>query len=289
MDLVEKIKILKNHFNVKNYKRVIEGSTKLLKKIPQNDYLLNLTGMAYQGLSQHKNAIKYFSEALRCAPNNVAAMNNFANTLKAVGKLEQSRDLYEKILKINPNYINAYNNYANLKTLINDYSGAIILYKKALDLISKSKTAPKTTKVNFLFSLAVAFQSENKIEETKKTVDEIFSIDPSHVGAHKLISSLLKYSKENDESLDHIKKMESIYKQTNQSDYEKKVDLSYALGKAYEDIKDFGTAYHFYEKANELKFDKFGSNIEAEKKAIDNIIKIFSGIDLAKSNQEIQN
>ena len=49
--------------------------------------------------------------------------------------------------------------------------------------------------MNFLFSLAVAYQSENKIEETKKTVDEIFSIDANHVGAHKLTSSLLKYSK----------------------------------------------------------------------------------------------
>ena len=288
MDLVEKIKILKNHFNAKNYKKVIEGASKLLRKIPKNDYLLNLTGMAYQGLSQHNNSIKYFSEALKHAPNNVAAMNNYANALKATGKFEQSQDLYEKILKINPNYINAYNNYANLKTLINDYEGAIVLYKKALDLVQINKNIPQSSIVNFLFSLAVAYQSENKIEETKKTVDEIFSIDPNHVGAHKLTSSLLKYTKENKDSLDHINKMESIYRQINNNDYEKKVDLSYALGKAYEDIKDFGSAYQFYEKANELKFDKFGSNIDAEKKAIDNIIKTFSDINLAKSNQGIQ-
>ena len=287
MDLVEKIKILKNHFNAKNYKKVIEGGSKLLKKIPKNDYLLNLTGMAYQGLSQHKNSMKYFSEALRHAPNNVAAMNNYANALKAVGKFQQSNDLYEKILRTNPNYINAYNNYANLKTLINDYEGAIILYKKALNQAKINKNIPKSSIVSFLFSLAVAYQSENKIEETKKTVDEIFSIDPNHVGAHKLTNSLLKYSKENKESLDHINKMESIYKQTNNNDYEQKVDLSYALGKAYEDIKDFDNAYQFYHKANELKFNKFGSNIDAETKAINNIIKTFSGIDLVKSNKEI--
>ena len=62
MDLVEKIKILKNHFNAKNYKRVMEGSLKLLKKIPRNVYLINLTGMAYQALSQHKNSIKFFKD-----------------------------------------------------------------------------------------------------------------------------------------------------------------------------------------------------------------------------------
>ena len=32
MDLVEKIKILNNHLNTKNFDKVIEGSKKILKK-----------------------------------------------------------------------------------------------------------------------------------------------------------------------------------------------------------------------------------------------------------------
>ena len=104
MDLVEKIKILQNHLKVRNFKKVIEGSKVLLNKMPNNDYLLNITGMAYQGLSQHDNSIKCFNRALKHSPNNLAAMNNLANSLKAIGKLEESKDLYENILKINPNY-----------------------------------------------------------------------------------------------------------------------------------------------------------------------------------------
>ena len=107
MDLVEKIKILKNHLNARNFKKVIEGSKVILNKVPNNDYLLNITGMAYQGLSQHDNSIKCFKQALKHTPNNLAAMNNLANSLKAIGKLEDSKDLYENILKINPNYFNA--------------------------------------------------------------------------------------------------------------------------------------------------------------------------------------
>ena len=137
MDLVEKIKILKNHLNARNFKKVIEGSKILLNRMPNNDYLLNITGMAYQGLSQHENSIKCFNQALKHSPNNLAAMNNLANSLKAIGKFEESKNLYEDILKVNPNYINAYNNYANLKTLVNDYDGAIQLYKKAYSIIEK--------------------------------------------------------------------------------------------------------------------------------------------------------
>ena len=100
MDLVEKIKILQNHLKVRNFKKVIEGSKVLLNKMPNNDYLLNITGMAYQGLSQHDNSIKCFNRALKHSPNNLAAMNNLANSLKAIGKLEESKDLYLSLIHI---------------------------------------------------------------------------------------------------------------------------------------------------------------------------------------------
>ena len=289
MDLLEKIKILKNHLNARNYKKVIEGSNKLLTKISNNDYLLNLTGMAYQGLSQHNNSIKYFRQALKHAPNNLAAMNNLANSLKALGKLEDSKDLYEKVLKINPNYVNAYNNYANLKTLVNDYDGAIKLYNKAYDIIKGHENVPETTITGILFSLAVAYQSANKIDETKNTINKILSINSSHVGSHKLISSLTKYSDKDKETMRHISKMEEIDKNINNQDYEKKVDLSYALGKSFEDIKNYEKSFFYLNRANQLKFEKKGSNLEYETKAMRNIIKIFEGIDLNKSNVEDQN
>ena len=284
MDLLEKIQILKNHFNVKNYKRVIDGATKLLKKSPKNAYLLNLAGMSYQGLSQHNNSIKLFKEALKYRPNNTALLNNYANSIKAIGKLELSQELYEKTIKLDPGYINAYNNYANLKTLVNDYQGAIKLYSKALELLKSKQNPPKNSIVGILFSLAVAYQSDNKIDETKKIIKEIFLIDPFHAGANKLITSLKKYSKDDQESMDHIKKMEELNNKIDIKDYENKVDISYALGKSYEDIKEFKKAFFHLNIANELKFNQKGSNLEAEKKNINNIIKTFEGIDFKNLN-----
>ena len=105
MDLVEKIKILNNYLQTKNFDKVIESGKKILNKIPQNDYLLNLIGMAYQGKSQYLNSIKFFEESIKQNPNNIAAMNNCANSLKALGDFESSKNLYEKILDRKPNYI----------------------------------------------------------------------------------------------------------------------------------------------------------------------------------------
>ena len=287
MDLVEKIRVLNNQLKAKNFKKVIEGSQKLLKKFPKNDYVLNLTGMAYQGLAQHKNSIVYFKQALKHNPNNIAAMNNHANSLKAIGNIEVAKALYEKILKMDPNYINAYNNYANLKTLINDYDGAINLYNKALELINNNQSIPKLKRLSFLFSLAVAYQSTNKISETEKVINEILSIDPTHVGAHKLRSSIIRYSDNSQETIDHIKSMEKINDDAKLS-LEKKIDISFALGKAYEDLRKYDKAFNYLDIANQLRYKKFGSNISDEKKAIENIIKTFDGINLSEPSRDIQ-
>ena len=286
MDLVEKIKILNNHLNTKNFDKVIEGSKKILKKIPNNDYLLNLIGMAYQGKSQYSNSVKFFEASLKQNPDNISAMNNYANSLKAVGKFEQSRDLYEKILKINPNYIKAYNNYANLKTSYNDYVGAIDLYKKAIDLLKKDKNIPTTHSLEFMFSLAVAYQGYNKTQEAKKVIEEILLIDPSHAGAHKLKSSMLKYSEKDKDSLDHLKRMENLNDNNKLNDTQK-VDLFFSLGKAYEDLKKFDKAFYYLKEANQLRFKKFGSNFENEKKLFQHIMKIFENINLEETNKNI--
>ena len=66
--------------------------------------------------------------------------------------------------------------------------------------------------------------------------------------------------------MDHIKKMEELNSKIDIKDYENKVDISYALGKSYEDIKEFKKAFFHLNIANELKFNQKGSNLEAEKK-----------------------
>jgi len=288
MDLVEKVKILNNYLAVKNYKKVIESCVKILKKIPNNTYILNLTGLAYQGLNQHKNSISYFQEAIKFDPNNIATLNNLANSLKALGDLKNSKLYFEKIFNINPNYINACNNYANLKIIINDYKGAIELFNRALNLVRKNEvnqTSIKSKSINILFSLALAYQSVNQIEKAKKTIEEILYLEPNHAGAHKLLSSIIKYSVDSKDSLTHLKQMEKILSD-NKNDKEKTIDLSFALGKAFDDLGDYDSAYSHTLKANQLKLDKSGSNILSEDKLIKNIISTFKEINIELSHKK---
>ena len=139
MNFVDKVKILQNHFNAGNFKNVIEGCKILNKRFPNNSFILNLSGMAYQGLINHHKAIEFFELALKADNRNIAAMNNLANSFKNTHQYLKADQIFKKIVKDNPNYLNALNNYANVKSEVNDIEGAIQLYNKALVVAKKKK------------------------------------------------------------------------------------------------------------------------------------------------------
>ena len=98
--LKNKIQKLVNQFNFGNYKLVIQEVSNLLKKLPNNSFLLNLLGSSYQKLGNFETAKKNFLQVLSVDTGNLAAMNNLANTYKDTLEFRKSEDYYKKILKI---------------------------------------------------------------------------------------------------------------------------------------------------------------------------------------------
>jgi len=278
MNFVEKVKTLQNYFKLGNFKKVIEGCKLLNKKFPNNSFVLNLSGMAYQNLLNHHKAIDFFELALKADNLNIAAMNNLANSLKVTDQFVRADKIFQQILKEDPNYINAYNNYANLKIAVNDVEGAIELYNQAIVLAKKKKIYP----INFLLHLANAFQSLNREKELMEVIEEILKLDPENTEAHKILSWTYKYSKTNSESISHISIMENILKKKNLNN-DQKAKLSFGLGKAYDDLKDVEQAIKFISSGNQLHKNIFKSNIIEETNIMNRMIKIFKDINLNKS------
>ena len=278
MNFVEKVKTLQNYFKLGNFKKVIEGCKLLNKKFPNNSFVLNLSGMAYQNLLNHHKAIDFFELALKADNLNIAAMNNLANSLKVTDQFVRADKIFQQILKEDPNYINAYNNYANLKIAVNDVEGAIELYNQAIVLAKKKKIYP----INFLLHLANALQSLNREKELMEVIEEILKLDPENTEAHKILSWTYKYSKTNSESMSHISIMENILKKKILNN-DQKSKLSFGLGKAYDDLKDVEQAIKFISSGNQLHKNIYKSNIIEETNIMNRMIKIFKDIDLNKS------
>ena len=275
MELLEKLETLNNHLMAKNYKKVIDGCNKILKKNPNIPYVLNLCGLALQGSKNTLDSINFFNKAIEFEPENIAAMNNLANSYKALSKFDIAEKLYLKILKINPKYIKAFNNYGNLKQQIGDFNGCIELYLKALEI---------KPNVNILLSLASAYQEIGNFKKCKEIANKALTVQPRNTSIHKLISSIIDYKNDND----HLIVMENLIKDKTLKS-EQLVDLSFGLGKAYEDIGNYEKSFENLEKGNKLKKTKNNYKIDNQVKLFESITKTFDDLDLESLKQTSKN
>ena len=99
-------------------------------------------------------------------------------------------------------------------------------------------------------------------------------IDPNKTSAHKLISGFTNYLEGNE---DHLNTMKSLSSENHLNDNQK-IDLFFALGKAYEDLKDFDQSFQYLEKANFLKKARSEYKIQKDEKVFNNIMKAFDKI-----------
>ena len=243
----EKIQILINHFNAGNFRFVIKETEKLLIKLPDNIFLINLIGSSYQNLGDHKTAIKTFLHILNLDNKNIAAYNNLGNVFKNMKNFEEAKTNYEKALEINPNFVNARTNYGNLFFELNNYEAAITNLKKAIDIDNKSAQP--------YYNLGIVYQSIGETEKALQNFEMVLKLAPYFTNADKMISRLTKYSKNHH----HIKQMEDKIK-NQKLNHSQKSQLHFALGKAYEDFEEFNSSFQNiklgnYHKKEFIKYD----------------------------------
>ena len=136
--------------------------------------------------------------------------------------------------------------------------------------------------------MALAFQSLNRIAETIETVNKMLKIDPKNANAHQILSSIYKYSLTNDETMTHLSQMKKILLDNNSEDDQEGI-ISFAIGKAYDDLKDPEMAIKFLSLGNKMMNKKRNSNIAEEINIINDMKNTFEGIDLSIRHKSFSN
>lgn len=275
MNFIAEIQKLQNYLKVQDYKTVVDGCEKLINKFPHNPFLFNLQGLALHGSGKYLIAIDRYKKALDLDKNFLPAMNNLANSYKSIGNFEEAELLYNKSINSKPDYFQAINNYANLKALVFDYVSAIEYYEKALKI--------KENDITILFSLANAYHATGETTKTKEIISKILNINSEHTSTHKLLSSIVDYSKDSSNLIE----MKNLIEK-NELPKGQIIDLSFALGKAYEDLKKYEDSFFFLKKGNLLKKKEYNYNIEEDKLLIDSIKKSFKDLNI-KDEKKIFN
>tara|TARA_B100001250_G_scaffold413608_1_gene448302 strand:+ start:370 stop:1917 length:1548 start_codon:yes stop_codon:yes gene_type:complete len=272
MDKEKHFQNLQKNFFKKKFNEVLENSKKLLKKFPQEIFLLNICGLSLYFLNKNYEAILHFNKAIEIDNNNYYIKINLANALTNTGEYEEA----EK------NYIEALNNQPNNPTFLSYYAifkSHLLKNKKAIELFDKAtKYSPKD--VNLLGNLAAAYQKIGDFKNSKKICQKIININPKYIKAHIILNNFTNY-KDNEKHFKELLKLNNIQ----ELNFQDKASINFSIGKAHEDKKNYDEAFKYFKQANLFIKKSINYNAKNNIKLFENIKSTFKTI----NNKKIKN
>ena len=224
--------------------------------------------------NKFKDEILKLNRAIEIDENNFEALNNLAISLKHDNQLDLSEKTYQRCLEINPNFLQALVNYALLKEGKNQLNESIDLLLRASEIKPNPNISFILTKITRMYLYL------GKLKDAKFYANKAIKINQFDINAYLTISALTNHKL--DRSI--INKMRQMINSPNITDIGS-INLSFALGKAYESIEDFDQAFKSVEINNILKKKNKKSNLNEIVKLKNQIVKIFKAFELRKNRQ----
>ena len=272
--LKKKIQTLLSLINLKNFTKAEIYNKKLLTEYPKEAYLYNSLGLVLTYLNRTDEALENFNKGLKIDPSYALIYNNMGTIFFNKKEYSKAENFYKKSCEFNNKLAEPRNNLGNLYIKLNDYKNAISSYEDAIKVNNKFYIA--------YYNLGLAYKHIGDFSNSLTNLNESIKINSKFLTAHRSISQLIKYTKEND----HFKLLNEIYL-NDKIKKEEKTELSFALGKAYDDIKDFDNAFKYFEEGNNQRRKTIKFSMNKEKEEFSKIKETFNSKLFHKFNNPI--
>ena len=250
--LTKEASIIANLYNAKRYSEAITKSKKIINKFPDEILFYNILSLSLSAENNNEEAIVYLNKALNMQPNNIFVLNNLGLIYSNLHNFNKAEFYFEEALKRDPNFFDALLNYGNFFIKKNKHQSSIKIFQKAYD-VAKNDNLKEIA----LFTLGNTYQQIGDFVNSTDIYKKLLEINPNYTKADKAISLVHKYASSEDVHLnDMIQKAPNI---TVKEDFK---TLAFALGKAFEDIREFDKSFHYITQANEIEKQQLNYNID---------------------------
>ena len=265
--LKEHIQSVVDVFNTGNLSKAELLTKKLINNNPKVVFLYNLLGLVLAEQKKTDQAMKCYEKGISIDPNFGMIYNNIGLLFykqKTADNIKKAENYYKKAISLDKNISEPHNNLGNLYDYLDKVEDAIDCYKKAIDINPRFSYAHH--------NLGTAYVTIGKFNEAKKHFEESLKLNPNFTVTHRSLSRITKYTDNNA----HFNKLKKIYKNININDSKKRIELGFALGKAYEDTKNFDKSFAHYKEANFLQRKTIDFSLKLEKEKFEKIKRIYN-------------
>jgi tetratricopeptide (TPR) repeat protein len=221
-------------------------------------------GNAFRAAGQLEHAVKSHRRALTVKPNYAEAHNNLGSALLDLGHLDEAMASFRRALAIKPDFALAHSNLGNVLTLQNRRMEAEVACRRALEINPRLAVA--------IVQLAELQSDKGQFAEAEDLLKRAIAIEPDMPEAW---SGLVRWRKMARGDPAWLAEAQRILGQ--RLSPRREVHLRYALGKYFDDVRDFEQAFNNYRRANELtklysaKYDRHAST-----RSVDQIIHTYN-------------
>lgn len=254
---------IKKLFQQEKYETAISLAREESKKNPDYANILGNLGNLFKDKEKFNEARLCYLEALKTNKHLTEIYYNLASLLTHLGHYEKAKIYYSKTIKLNPNYVVAYNDMGHVTNKLGEIDKAKGYFVRAIVLDPHYFMA--------YYNLAFLLKESGDLKNAEAYYRKALEIKPNDIKAHRYLAELTKYTKDTP----HLKELHKVYENV-ESD-EDKYYLDFALGKAYEDIKNYKKSFQFLEKGNALRFKELNYDIQTDIKMFNTLQNLFNG------------
>jgi tetratricopeptide (TPR) repeat protein len=220
-----------------------------LQKVPHHVEAMRLLADIGMRLGVLDDAEFLLQSAVEFEPDNLQLRIDYVQALRKRQKFQlalQQTEILRASVPENPQFKSL---FAVECMQMGDYDTALATFDEVLEQIPDD---PVT-----LTSKGHAYKTNGEYESAVKSYRDAIKAQPQHGEAYYSLANLKVYTFDDDE----IRGL--LEQESNQNlSYTDRVHVCFALGKAYEDKRDFETSFKYYERGNHLK--KSQSRYDAE-------------------------
>lgn len=212
----------------------------VLREEPGNATATRMLGSIALEQKRYRLATRLLRNAVKLAPDYFGAWVDLSRALTEFEKTDEARTAVEMLIKLESELAHPYVLLGNLETKVGDYDAAIAAFERALDKQPDNGGA--------LAGLGHALKTIGRQEQAVERYRSCIRKYPAFGEAYWSLANLKTFRFDDDE----IAAMESHVDNKKLPD-ETRVNINFALGKAYEDRGDFENAFYRYDSGCKLR------------------------------------
>ena len=236
-------------------------------------------GLVHGALGQHEAAVENFRRAIELKPDDTIALNYLGRVFRDLGRRREAVAAFERAIAVNPSSAESHCNLGEVLFEMRRVPAAIDCYRRALSL--------QPTYAPAHLSLALALRQQRRPVDAEASCRAALDIDPNYVeavsflgelradrgefaeaeelfakaiainpGFHSAFSSIATHRKMTVADSEWRRGVETLLGK--QLPLTAEVSLRYSLGKYFDDVREFDSAFQQYARANELT-KRFGA------------------------------